>query len=70
VTRGCPVPVVVLGGTGEGRGSLDDELVAAVAGGARGAVYGRRVWRFEDPVAAIGRLGKVLHRAGAGATRG
>ena len=70
MTRECPVPVVVLGGTGEGRGSLDDELAAAVAGGARGAIYGRRMWRSEDPVATIGRLGKVLHRAGAGATRG
>jgi DhnA family fructose-bisphosphate aldolase class Ia len=56
------VPVMVLGGASDG-GSIAAELEAAIEGGARGAIYGRRVWRSADIGAATQELMTVAHRA-------
>lgn len=62
VTRGCPVPVLVLGG----EKSADDEVLAMVAKaveeGAGGVAMGRNVWQREDPADFLSRLHAALGR--------
>lgn len=68
VVDGCPVPVLVLGGVR----SADPAPVlaatrAAIAAGARGAVYGRNVWQADDPTEMCRLLRGVIHGEGVGA---
>lgn len=62
VVAGCPVPVLVLGGV---RSSSPDVVLeatrGAIAGGARGVVYGRNVWQADDPVTMCNLLREVIH---------
>lgn len=62
VTESCFVPVVLAGGPGEetpdGAASLASE---AVAGGAAGVMFGRKIYRSPDPAATIDRLIGVVH---------
>lgn len=59
--RGCPVPVLVLGGP---RMNSDEELLDstryALEAGARGLVYGRNVWQASDPVKLTRALRELL----------
>lgn len=67
VTRGCPVPVVVLGG----EKAEDQDVLAmvkkAVEEGAAGVAMGRNVWRREDPAGFMAVLQKALGRDGGSA---
>ncbi|MFT4040346.1 MAG: hypothetical protein QM692_19355 [Thermomicrobiales bacterium] len=62
VVNGCPVPVLVLGGV---RAATPEPVLeatrAALAAGAKGAVYGRNVWQADDPVAMCRLLRGVIH---------
>jgi DhnA family fructose-bisphosphate aldolase class Ia len=62
VVGDCGVPVMVLGGASEG-GSIATELEEAIDGGARGAIYGRRVWQSQDIGVATHELMAVAHGA-------
>lgn len=59
--RGCPVPVLVLGGA---RVNNDDELLdstqEALDAGARGLIYGRNIWQASDPVKLTRALRELL----------
>jgi class I fructose-bisphosphate aldolase len=64
ITEGCPVPVLVLGGP-----ASDDMRVVeaftkgALAGGAKGAIFGRNIWQRKDVAAMAAAIGKILHGA-------
>jgi class I fructose-bisphosphate aldolase len=64
VTRGCPVPVLILGG----KKAEDEEVLAiveaAIVEGAAGVAMGRNVWQREDPAEFIGRLQAAMGRGG------
>jgi fructose-bisphosphate aldolase, class I len=67
VVGGCPVPVLVLGGPRTGdETALLDETRAALAAGARGVVYGRRLWQADKPAELAAALRTLLHQEGAG----
>lgn len=62
VTRGVPVPVVVLGGA---RAPIEEVLrwvESAVKAGAAGAAIGRNIFQHEKPRAAVEALMAVIHR--------
>ena len=64
VTRGCPVPVLVLGG----KKAEDEEVLAiveaAMVEGAAGVAMGRNVWQRENPAEFMGRLHAAMGRGG------
>ena len=64
VARGCPVPLLVLGG----ERAEDDEVVemvaAAMRDGAAGVAMGRNAWQRDDPAEFMARLHSALGRAG------
>jgi len=64
VTRGCPVPVLVLGGRKTGDEEVLSMVEAAMAEGAAGVAMGRNVWQREDPAQFLGRLHAALGRDG------
>jgi len=54
----CPVPVLVLGGAARDGTAVEASTAGAVAGGARGVIYGRNVWQRDD----IGPMAETLRR--------
>lgn len=62
IINGCPVPVMVLGGskTNDMAGLLQGTR-DAISVGARGAIYGRNVWQQPDPVAVSRQLRDIIH---------
>jgi DhnA family fructose-bisphosphate aldolase class Ia len=66
VVEGCPIPVLVLGGV---RSSSPDVILdatrGALAGGAKGVVYGRNVWQAEQPGEMCRLLREVIHESAA-----
>jgi DhnA family fructose-bisphosphate aldolase class Ia len=64
VARGCPVPILVLGG----EKAADEEVLHMVAGamrdGAAGVTMGRNVWQRDDPADFMRRLRSVMGRNG------
>lgn len=62
IINGCPVPVMVLGGskTNDMDGLLQGTR-DAISVGARGAIYGRNVWQQPDPVAVSRQLRDIIH---------
>ena len=64
MTRGCPIPVLVLGGRKTGDEEVLTMVEAAMAEGAAGVAMGRNVWQREDPAQFLGRLHAALGRDG------
>jgi DhnA family fructose-bisphosphate aldolase class Ia len=59
----APVPVLVLGGPATGdTPEVLREAQEAVEAGARGIVYGRKIWRSDDPAAVVSALNGIVHR--------
>ena len=62
VTRGCPVPILVLGG----EKAADDEVLAmvgrAMEDGAAGVAMGRNVWQRDEPEEFLKKLHSALGR--------
>ena len=64
VIEGCPVPVLILGGTKtESEAVLLETTRDAVDAGARGVVYGRNIWQAEEPLRISASIQEVLHGA-------
>jgi DhnA family fructose-bisphosphate aldolase class Ia len=62
VARGCPVPVLTLGGAKSGSEEAVVEAArGAIEGGAKGIIFGRNVWMADDPVAMSKSLRDVVH---------
>lgn len=62
LTDSCPAPLLVLGGPqAESEAALLDDTRAAIAGGARGVVYGRNVWQADDPPAISASIREIVH---------
>ncbi len=70
LVKACPVPVVVAGGKAPKEGATLSTLRlagSAVAAGARGIDFGRRVWRHGQAVQMIQALRAVVHENAAAA---
>lgn len=70
LVKACPVPVVVAGGKAPKSGATLSTLELAgraVAAGARGIDFGRRVWRHGQPVEMIKALRAAVHEGAAAA---
>jgi DhnA family fructose-bisphosphate aldolase class Ia len=65
VVRGCPAPVLVLGGA---KAESEDALLAAtrdaLLAGAAGVIYGRNIWQAEDPVRVGRAVRSLVHEKG------
>jgi DhnA family fructose-bisphosphate aldolase class Ia len=65
VSKGCPVPILVLGGEKDpDPGNLIHLVDQALAGGAAGVCMGRNLFGSPNPVALIGLLRELIHAAG------
>jgi DhnA family fructose-bisphosphate aldolase class Ia len=62
--RGCPVPVLVLGGEKSADDEVLDMVGKAMADGAAGVAMGRNVWQRENPAHFLGKLHAVMGREG------
>jgi DhnA family fructose-bisphosphate aldolase class Ia len=58
IAGSCPVPVLVLGGATQDGAAVEAFARGAIAGGARGVIFGRNVWQRDD----IGAVAAMLHR--------
>jgi fructose-bisphosphate aldolase/2-amino-3,7-dideoxy-D-threo-hept-6-ulosonate synthase len=62
VVKGCPVPIIVLGGPGaddpEGLLQIVHEVMDS---GAKGVIMGRNVWGAKNPRAMIKAISKLIH---------
>ena len=61
IVEACPVPVLVLGGAASGAKEVEDFTRGAIAGGARGVIYGRNVWQREDVAGMAATLRRLAH---------
>jgi DhnA family fructose-bisphosphate aldolase class Ia len=64
VARGCPVPILVLGGEKADDDAVLDMVSRALRDGAAGVTMGRNVWQREDPAEFMRRLRSVMGRDG------
>jgi len=70
VTEGCPVPVVIAGGSKKGSVRAVLEMIkGAMEGGAIGICTGRNLWQYEDTVAMTQAAYEIVHQ-GADVERG
>ncbi len=64
ISAGCPVPVLVLGGPAVDDMKVVEEFTkGAIAGGARGAIFGRNIWQRKDVARMAGAISAILHGA-------
>ncbi len=62
VTKGCPIPVGILGG--EHSGSVRELLASvkgSVDGGGAGVFFGRNIWQRSNPVEILQALRQIVH---------
>jgi fructose-bisphosphate aldolase, class I len=65
VVGGCPVPVLVLGGPRAGdEATLLDETRDALRAGAKGVVYGRRLWQADEEAKLAAAVRAIIHEEG------
>lgn len=64
VAKGCPVPILVLGGEKADDDEVLDMVSKALRDGAAGVTMGRNVWQREDPAEFMRRLRSVMGRDG------
>jgi DhnA family fructose-bisphosphate aldolase class Ia len=64
VAKGCPVPILVLGGEKAADDEVLDMVSRALQDGAAGVTMGRNVWQREDPAEFVRRLRAVMGRDG------
>lgn len=63
VTLGCPVPVVIAGGSAKGDEKAALEMVhGALQGGARGVSIGRNVFQSKSPANMVRAFSALVHR--------
>ena len=62
VVEGCPVPVSIAGGSkAQTPRDVLEMVKGAVDAGAAGVTFERNVWRYENPVAMIAAIRKIVH---------
>lgn len=61
VVAGCPIPVLVAGGSPTATGTTEDLVRDSMAAGARGAAIGRGVFQAADPAEAVRRIASIVH---------
>jgi DhnA family fructose-bisphosphate aldolase class Ia len=65
LVRGCPAPVLVLGGA---KADSVDALLAttrdALLAGAAGVIYGRNIWQADDPAEVGAAVRSLVHEHG------
>jgi DhnA family fructose-bisphosphate aldolase class Ia len=62
IISGCPVPVLLLGGTkSDNPEALWEGTRQAIDVGAKGVIYGRNVWQSGDPVGVSRQLREIIH---------
>jgi class I fructose-bisphosphate aldolase len=61
ITDGSPVPVMVLGGKATDNKAVETFTQGAIAGGARGIIYGRNVWQRDDVAGMAKTLRDLVH---------
>lgn len=62
IVNGCPVPVLVLGGSKTNNPeALWQGTRDAIAAGAKGVIYGRNVWQSDDPIGVSRLLRDIIH---------
>ena len=61
VTRGCPVPVVVAGGSKTDDRATLDLIEGAMEGGARGISIGRNAFQHSDPARFVKAAAMIVH---------
>lgn len=61
ITEASPVPVLVLGGAAQDAAAVEAFTKGAIAGGAKGVIYGRNVWQRDDVGAVAGMLARLVH---------
>jgi DhnA family fructose-bisphosphate aldolase class Ia len=64
VAKGCPVPILVLGGEKAADDEVLDMVSRALKEGAAGVTMGRNVWQREDAAEFVRRLRSVMGRDG------
>ena len=64
VTRGCPVPVVIAGGSKKGTGATMKEIEGAIEGGAAGISIGRNAFQFSNPAKFVAAASHIVHHNG------
>ncbi|MCP4667112.1 MAG: class I fructose-bisphosphate aldolase family protein [Deltaproteobacteria bacterium] len=62
VTEGCPVPVVIAGGSKEGERELFETVKGALKGGARGVSIGRNVFQHKSPGKMVAAISALVHK--------
>lgn len=63
ITRACPIPVIVAGGTQlNNAAELRSYVTAALHGGARGVAMGRNIFQAADPGATARMVADLVHR--------
>lgn len=62
VTRGCYIPVVVLGGSKQSPEQLIQEVQQAQLAGARGVAIGRNIWQAEHTGEIMAQLVQAVHQ--------
>lgn len=61
VVRGCPVPVVIAGGSKEGDRAVLEMIRGAVDAGAAGVSLGRNAWQHEHPEGMVKAIRAIVH---------
>jgi len=61
VTEGCPVPVIIAGGTKGGERELLEMVRGATEGGARGVSIGRNVFQHDRPAKMVQAISALVH---------
>ncbi len=62
VTDGCPIPVVIAGGTKGGEQELLEMVQGAMEGGAIGVSIGRNVFQHESPARMVQAISALVHQ--------
>jgi DhnA family fructose-bisphosphate aldolase class Ia len=61
IAGSCPVPVLVLGGATQDGAAVETFTRGAIAGGARGVIFGRNVWQRDDVADVAAMLHRLVH---------
>lgn len=64
VTKGCPVPVVIAGGSKKGIEATMKEIEGAIEGGAAGISIGRNAFQYPDPAKFVAAASHIVHNKG------
>lgn len=63
IVESCPVPVTALGGSSLSPEAAAELARSAIAGGARGLIFGRNIWERDNALEVCEQLARIVHHA-------